>query len=148
MINNKSWARAEKTVAKELQGRRTPGSGNGNRKGDIQANHVLLEMKETSRQKLTFRLHWLLKITEEAKVARKIPALGMEFQDGSRRFLLPDRYSSMEHKGYKDWKERVTVSLTPEDLEEGDIIFTPYGPWCVVSINLLKEVADGGSQYV
>jgi hypothetical protein len=112
----------EKTVAAALGGRRQPGSGAFDEaKGDVRVERsdrfsFLVECKRTSGKKsLGVKLEWLMKITAEARVNDRYPALAIQFD---RRVI-----DSMPGTAEEDW---VAIPLSVmkgmlEDLGEDDI---------------------------
>jgi len=76
----KAGRKSEKRLAKTLGARQRPASGAMvGAKGDISFNNILLEAKSTTRNSISIKLAWLLKITHEARSEDKIPALSLSF---------------------------------------------------------------------
>lgn len=61
------WEQAQLILAKAVGGKVTPGSGNGNLKGDVVKPGLIFEVKQTSKKILTIRNFWLRKLLREAK---------------------------------------------------------------------------------
>ena len=74
----------EKRVAKYMNGKVRPGSGSSMySKGDVICDSLLIECKVTDKKSLSIKASWLEKITNEAMVEEKDPALvfSMNFQN-------------------------------------------------------------------
>lgn len=80
-------SRAQEDRGARLHGGvRSPGSGNGARKGDVRTtghtwrdpNHRLLEYKRTDKQQITVKLSDLEKLQREAVSTGRIPVFGIE----------------------------------------------------------------------
>ncbi len=84
-----NWERWEARVASLIEGRRTPGSGNGSRKGDVSGPFFLAECKETSVGELQLTLTWFSKLWEESRRARRIPLFAGENASKQERFFVP-----------------------------------------------------------
>jgi hypothetical protein len=72
--------RQERRLAKDLGGRRQPGSGCfEGRKGDVKLDDFLIEAKRTDKHSLGLKVAWLKKIDAEAAAMMKTPAIAIEF---------------------------------------------------------------------
>jgi len=77
----------EQKVAAAVGGRRQPGSGAFDAKGDVRAGAggefpLVIECKRTSGQKsIRVEAEWLAKVTREAHARDSYPALSIEFDD-------------------------------------------------------------------
>ena len=72
--------KSEKTLARRLNGKQTPGSGNmAGSKGDVVLKDFLVEAKSTIHNSLGVKLDWLFKIMGEAQMVGKKPALAVTF---------------------------------------------------------------------
>jgi len=73
----------ERLVAREVRGHRQAGSGASKyAKGDVLADHFLIECKRTVHASLSIKKSWLDKIAAEAAAAGKEPALAIEIAGG------------------------------------------------------------------
>lgn len=76
---------SEKRVAKQVNGRQTPGSGSRRGlKGDIKIQgerKFLMEAKATQNLTMALDSGWLVKIREEAQTQASIPAVSITFVD-------------------------------------------------------------------
>jgi len=82
----KAWLKQEKGIAKELRGRRQPGSGSvPGRKGDVVAGNLLVEAKVTSKLSFSLKLAELTKIMQEAHDQGRVPAFCVRFDQGGPR---------------------------------------------------------------
>lgn len=69
----------ESRIAKELDGRTTPGSGAfDGLKGDVKTAEFLIEAKRTDKSSISVKKEWLEKIDKEAIDIGKKPALVIE----------------------------------------------------------------------
>ncbi len=76
--------RGERQTAKELGGRRVPGSGNGDhRKGDIVTDELLIERKDTGKRSYILKADDLEKLRIQAVMADKLPVFQVAFGDNS-----------------------------------------------------------------
>lgn len=74
--------KSEARLAKEFGGRERPASGAMvGAKGDIDLGDFLLEAKSTVNASLSVKLDWLIKISKEAMMEGKTPALSVSFVD-------------------------------------------------------------------
>lgn len=80
---------AEKKLAGRLGARLTAGSGSGQRsaKGDMHLLNFKLECKSTVNASMSLKLDWLMKISTEAVMAGKEPALAVQFVTGDGQTL-------------------------------------------------------------
>ena len=75
-----TWRKQEARVAKRSGGRIQPASGATMfRKGDVTAGEFLIEAKSTDADSLGVKRKWLEKISDEARVVGKTPALAVTF---------------------------------------------------------------------
>ena len=85
-----------------LGGKRHPGSGNGSRKGDGRTSdgkwyeNELVEFKRTGKTQITIKASDLEKISGEAAVTGRIPALVFEL--GGRHYVIHERGDWMEYR--------------------------------------------------
>lgn len=78
--NNVKSKVQEKRLAKRLGGNRQKGSGAlRHHKGDVKTQELLMECKRTDKESMSIKKEWLAKITREALVSNKVPALAIEF---------------------------------------------------------------------
>lgn len=78
--------KSEKAAAKRLKGRLTGASGaSAGDKGDIDLPSMLLECKSTKADSLPIKREWLIKITQEAVMKGKKPALAISFTNEAGR---------------------------------------------------------------
>lgn len=89
----RSSVQQEKSIARELGGRRVAGSGAmpGN-KGDVRAGAWLVEAKQTRSPNYQLKLSILRKIEAEALKARKLPVLIVEMSGRSFAVLDLDTF--------------------------------------------------------
>lgn len=77
---------AEKSFAKRVGGRLTPGSGALRQKSDGEILHTSVayrfENKATEKASLSLKLEWLEKISREATAREQVPLLSFQFVDG------------------------------------------------------------------
>lgn len=86
--SHKRAAKQEKEWAKRLNGRCTPGSGNGTIKGDVRVKRVArLEVKTTKHRSFSVTLEMLEKIENAALPYDELPVLIVEFNDGNGKKL-------------------------------------------------------------
>lgn len=72
----------EDRVAAIVGGKRQKGSGSQTfHKGDVKTGELLIEAKMTSKDSLSVKKAWLVKIHKEAMSYGRIPALSIEFED-------------------------------------------------------------------
>lgn len=123
-----------------MDGKRTPGSGNGNLSGDVRARDVLIEAKETSQPALTLPLSWLVTLTTEAEKAHKMPAMAIEFHDGSEAFLIPIGYYEGDILQRFDLSEARSFRLKPDQATEGNVLVTRYEEWVIVGSDSFSSI--------
>ena len=76
----------EQSLAKRLQGSRTPASGAGDVKGDVRVKRVLrVEAKTTKNASFSVTRDMVRKIEEAAASGAELPAIVVEFTDGFGR---------------------------------------------------------------
>jgi Holliday junction resolvase len=81
--SHKRAKKQEREVAKKLGGCRTPGSGNGDIKGDVRVKgFVRIECKTTGKRSFAVTMDMIEKIEAAALSAGEIPVLVVEFNDG------------------------------------------------------------------
>jgi hypothetical protein len=72
--------RSEKAVVKRLGGRPTPASGATNSgKGDVKVEEFLIEAKSTVKASMSIERVWLEKISMQAAMTNRYPALSVTF---------------------------------------------------------------------
>ena len=89
---NRRKPKAQETkVAAQVGGRRQPGSGAFDAKGDVRKGGdfpLVVECKRTSGQKsIRLEAEWLAKVTREAHARDAYPALSIEFDDEVTRAM-------------------------------------------------------------
>ena len=83
-------ARGEAEVERAMSGvRRTPGSGNKGRKGDLQGDDVTVEVKTTERDGYRVSLADLRKLEREAAASGRTPVMVVNFGAGRSYAVLP-----------------------------------------------------------
>lgn len=86
--SHKRAKRQEKELAKKLGGSRTPGSGNGDVKGDVRVRgFVRVECKTTGKRSFAVTMDMIDKIEAAALSSGEIPVLVVEFNDGMGKML-------------------------------------------------------------
>lgn len=84
--SHKRSVKQESELAKELRGRRTPGSGSKSVKGDVRCKGILrVEAKTTKNKSFSVTLDMIHKIEEAALSTDEVPAIVVEFNDGNGR---------------------------------------------------------------
>jgi len=80
-VLKRTWGRgAESLLARRLSGRRVPGSGNQDHsKADVVAGSYVIEAKSTVAASMSVKLSWLEKVTKEAAMTGRRPALSVMF---------------------------------------------------------------------
>ena len=116
-INN--WEKCEKNIARKLKGIRCPGSGNGTIPGDILNNKYIIEVKETSKDYLTFNLSWIDKLWQESKktiIKNRIPIFIVELGNGFKGVLviITSRSQIEDSKTYLSIKDKKSIRITEE----------------------------------
>lgn len=77
---------AEKRMANDLKARLRPASGAmQGAKGDMTSGKVLIEAKSTVNDSLGLKHAWLAKIAKESRDLGMMPALAVNFTDGTGR---------------------------------------------------------------
>ena len=72
----------ERRVESKVGGRRQAGSGNQQwAKGDIKTDTHLIECKTTEKKSMSIKAEWLAKITEEAQMEGRMPAVQISFEN-------------------------------------------------------------------
>jgi Holliday junction resolvase len=141
----KTWEKAEQKVAQKTGGKRSPGSGNGRIKGDVNSKRLCIEVKETSKKYMTFHTDWLAKILEEANRQYKIPVLAIEFGNGHQVFLSNKLQSWPLKENTIELRDRVTIKLRPTDLKEGMHLHADSGYWQILDSYELSELSKEDS---
>jgi hypothetical protein len=78
--NNVKSRKQENNLAKKLGGKRQKASGAvTHHRGDVSTKELLFEAKRTDKDSMSLKKEWLEKITKEALVSNRIPALSIEF---------------------------------------------------------------------
>lgn len=113
----KNWEKCEANLAKILKGKRVAGSGNGYTPGDILNSKYIIEVKETSKESLTFNLSWVDKLWEESKkciIKSKIPIFIIELGNGYRGVVvyITKRSQIDESKTYVSLSDKKSIKLT------------------------------------
>ena len=81
----------ENRVAREVGGKRQPGSGSSvYAKGDVDANDFLIECKQTKNKSIRIESKWLAKISREAFAVGKDPALSIDIKGQEDEFCERD----------------------------------------------------------
>lgn len=95
----------EKRLAKAVGGRTTPASGAfWSRKGDVQADDILIEHKWTGKDRYTVKADTLDKISTEAILAGRTPVFMMDVGGTSWVFLHEGDFLDMREKA-RMWDE-------------------------------------------
>jgi hypothetical protein len=99
------------------------GSGNGYVPGDILNNKYIIEVKETSKDSLTFNLSWIDKLWEESKqciIKSKIPIFIIELGNGFRGVLVFITKKSQidPTRTYISLSEKKSIKLSEKDFVE------------------------------
>ena len=82
----KTGTYAEKKAVSRLQARPMPNSGAmEGAKGDFEVGEFLVENKSTIHDSISIKRDWIGKITSEAQQSNKIPAIAIQFVDGTGR---------------------------------------------------------------
>lgn len=136
----KNWERFEQKLARAVGGRRTPGSGNGNQKGDIRSDTLLIEAKETSKNSLTIPTSWFTSLSVEAAKRKVLPIFAVEFGDGTTRFLSP--HFSPVVRCRVDISGARSYKLKLEDAVEGLVLVTEAEDWAMVGPATFEEFLD------
>lgn len=106
------WKKLEEDLADQLEGWLTVASGSKSDKGDAKSYFFLGECKyrwawkEEYTWYIPLDLQWLEAIWRHADRKKKIPLLALEWGDGSRAFLLPERHYSKLIGEYEDEEHR------------------------------------------
>ena len=94
--------RHEKRLAKAVGGRTTPASGAfWSRKGDVQADDILIEHKWTGKDRYTVTGDTLRKIYTEAVLAGRTPVFMMDVEGASWVLLTEGDFLEMREKALK-----------------------------------------------
>lgn len=80
--------KSERRLAKEVGGTVVPGSGAGRVKGDVKVGNFLFEAKSTVKRSISLKLDWLRKITQEARLTDREPALSVRFTDSEGKAII------------------------------------------------------------
>ena len=89
----------ERRVAKDVSGRPTPASGaTSSGRGDVAAEHFLIECKYTEAGSFSLKCAELLKIGNQARARGKIPAFIIDF-------IGRGQYALVEYSLFKDFIE-------------------------------------------
>lgn len=98
--------KSEKRVAKKIQGRQHAGSGNMvGYKGDITKDSFLLECKSTVHESFQLTREILAKITAEASMQGKLPALTISFITGNGKAKEYGDWVCIPLKDFEDYKQ-------------------------------------------
>jgi len=136
----KNWERFEHRLARKIGGKRTPGSGNGNQKGDIKSSKLLIEAKETSKDYLVIDTAWFINLSKEAEKRKVAPILAIEFGSGTTRYLIPD--ADVDIVGYVDISDARSYKLKEEAAVEGLALVTHSHDWVVVGPSTFEALMD------
>lgn len=72
----------ESRIADRIGGKKQRGSGAvDGHKGDVRAPELLIEAKMTSKESISIKKEWIIKISKEAAAYAKIPALAIAFDE-------------------------------------------------------------------
>lgn len=100
----KNSNKQEKRIAKELGGRRIPGSGSRwDSKGDVKTKKFLVEAKTTTHKSFSVSSDILAKVELEAVGTGRTPVVSVELTGGS----VPKRYAVLSWEDF--------LALTGED---------------------------------
>lgn len=105
--SKKVGRKAESRFAKRTGSKLTPASGAAGQKGDATLREWLIEHKNTIKDSMGVKLHWLRKISHEASLAGRVPALAVSFSDESGRSKPGGRWVMIPEE---EWRR-----LTDED---------------------------------
>jgi hypothetical protein len=97
----------EKRLAKELNGRTTPGSGSGSIKGDVLTREELVEAKTTAKSQYTLKFLDLRELELNADRAGKRPVFIIEVENESTVFLFNREWVVIPKNDYLALKEGV-----------------------------------------
>lgn len=71
----------ENRIAKAVNGKKQAGSGNNDyKKGDVDSKSFLIECKTTKYKSMSVKAQWLDKISDEALMEQKHPALAVQMK--------------------------------------------------------------------
>ena len=94
--------KAERKLAKRMGATLTPGSGAlDGAKGDMFMDDYLIESKSTISETLSLHLRWLDKIRREALGRNKVPALAIQFTDGTGTPILGGSWVAVPENEFK-----------------------------------------------
>jgi hypothetical protein len=154
----RNWEKAERKISLRIKGRRTPGSGNGIRKGDILTDKYCIEVKETSKPGMTIHMDWFTKLLLEGSVMHRKCALILELSNGENlcfvetedselidmgdasTFTLKSRLLGRRLKDVSNASRSTLVSSIQSPwLSSGDIIKIRNTNWKVMSLDEFNE---------
>lgn len=127
------WEECENYVRKITGGRRTPGSGNKNIKGDIILPGFTFEVKSTIHQEINIEFNWLVKLEKEYPKTQ--PILVVFFGNGDYQVWMLEGLIPSDSPPLDDW---VTKKITPNNLPE--ILYGPKFYWTLQDRDILKEL--------
>lgn len=105
--NNKKSKKQEKRIANKLNGKRQKGSGAiRHHKGDVKTPDLLLEAKRSDKDSISLKKEWLEKISKEALVSGRVPALAIEF--GTADILTAARWIAVPENFFQELMEAYT----------------------------------------
>ncbi len=114
-------------------GKGTPGSGNKNKKGDVQlvAEGWMIEAKHTTKSKMSIQKEWLEKLEIHRCKFDLLLVIGFSLQG------YPYFFTARAHCEDTDWK---SVSVTEDALPI--TLYTKNGVWELDKWEALYELAD------
>lgn len=100
----KRWVSQEKSVAKKIKGRNTPGSGNRSlHPGDARSKKFLVSCKTTSKKSFSITEKMRSEIAEAAFFEKKVPLLFVTVNDTSKQkqsyWVISDRDVEIDENG-------------------------------------------------
>ena len=105
LTSKEKSVKQERRLAKELNGRVTPGSGSGGVKGDVHTRDELIEAKTTSKRQYTLKFVDLQKLEGDARRAGKRPVFIIQVEDDADVFLMHPEWVVIPKDDYLALKE-------------------------------------------
>lgn len=128
------WEQAQLITARNIGGRITPGSGNGRQKGDVVREGMMLEVKQTSKQSLSIRKFWLLKLLREARLAKAPNVIfAVFFELRGYAYVLE---TVAGHAQDTTWK---SIALKENELPE-KLYSGPHHQWVLTSWTAIRDL--------
>ena len=98
----KTGRQAEKNLARRLGAGLTPASGAAGAKGDMVVGAWLVEAKSTTGDSLGVKYEWLAKISREAGLSGKTPALALTFVDTDGKPLSDGKWVCLREEDFRE----------------------------------------------